>query len=230
MLEMPPVFLPPLMVKLLSLSIFESGKSWRQVVDIINRDRAMKILCEDAFKEFDENANLEMVIKTLGWKNFRNRLLSLFYVKVKGKKYPHVTLPSEIEELVDFEKRYENFSLKNNSRVLLFALYLMQSEFQLEKDYSNLERRLIEFPLEIDEALALANNKAEELDWLLFMLWHFYEFFGKKDFLLKIKKHQGDYQKLYETLHASDKELLLKNALAYATALGSDEIFFYKRV
>lgn len=230
MLEMPPVFLPPLLVKLLELSIYESNKSWRQVVEIINQDRAMKILCENAFKEFDEKANLEVVIKSLGWKSFRNRLVSLFYVKMRGNKYPQVTLPSEIEELVDFEKRYESFSLRNNSRVLLFAFYLMQSELSLHKDYSEMDRRLIEFPLEIDEALSLAKNKSEEIDWLLLMLWHFYEFFGKNDFLLNIKKYQGDYQKLYESLDNSQRELLLKNALAYATALGSDEIFFYKRV
>lgn len=230
MLEMPPVYLPPLLIKLCSMDIHENNKSWKEVTDLISRDKAMRILCERAFKEFDSKGNLESILKSMGWKSFRARLISLFYVKVKSHKYPHVTILSEVEELIDFEKRYEDFSLRSNSRILMFAFYLMQSQFYLEKEYSQFEKNLIEFPIEIDQALTMAKNKTDELDWVLFTLWHIYESFGKERFLKEVHKAGGDYLLLYEKLEGEDKEILIKNILAYSIALDSDEMLFYKKV
>ena len=226
MIEMPAVFIPPLLVELLSMELNEGPTTHRKVVEVINSDKAMRILCENTFKEFDESKNLESIAKNMGWKNFRNRLISLFFVKIKGHKYPLVTLPDEIKNLIEFEEKYEDFTFKNNSKIMLLAFYLMQSQFQLEEEYSYSEKMIIHFPESIYRALSLAKNKTADLDWILLSLWQLYEFLGEENFSNQINLFQGNYFRLYECLKENQKELFIKNLMAYAVALGRDEILF----
>lgn len=226
MMEMPAVFIPPLLVKLLTKELIPNANTHREVVEVINQDKSMRILCENTFKEFDKNKNLESIVKSMGWESFRNRLISLFFVKIKGHKYPLVTLPDEIAILLEFEKKYEEFTLKNNSKLILLAFYLMQSQFQLERDYSHFKENIISFSEDIHQALTLAQNKSVDLDWILLTLWQFHELLGSELFLKQIKLYNGQYLKLYDCLNVDQKELLMKNLMTYAMAKGSEEILF----
>lgn len=226
MIEMPAVFIPPILVKLLSMELVQSSDTHRVVVGIINQDKAMRILCENAFKEFDKNKNLESVVKAMGWESFRNRLISLFYVKIKGHKYPLVTLPDEINNLIEFEKKYEGFTQKSNSKLMLLAFYLMQSQFQLEKDYSHFNESIISFSDDIYEALCVAKNRSTELDWILFTLWQMHSMLGAELFKKQIKLYQGQYTKLYDCLNTDQKELIMKNFMGYAMAQAQEKILF----
>lgn len=227
MLDLPVVKLPHELVQLLKMKLYNDRSSYTKVNDVISSNKALSSLVSNAFMEFSSEGNILNVLNTLGWSHFRDRLISVFLYKRAFGKFPDTTDIHLISDLTDLEEQLSPFSIDSISRSLLFIFYLKNVEYSRREDGERFDVSSV--INEVQDFLSLGSGKNENIDWLIFNIWHFKEFYGIES--LKSKLEEGSsYRDLFIELPEHSQKKLVDNAISYACSIYDSESFYSQKV
>jgi len=181
-------------------------------------------LIERCFKDIDEKANLRNIIKALGWFGFRNRMASIFLEYQLNGSFPLKPNLELCHELLTLEESVKLKTVDGFSRAFLLAFY-----WKLHKYKSN--NSFLE-SLDWEDFLTLfsyTKARVVKIDWLIFMMIHFYTYQGKE--VLRDALSKGtDYSQMYNSLTVNQKRQYTMNALSYGASINEAEFFYQSRI
>jgi hypothetical protein len=220
--------LPQTLSFLLSHEMQLSTATLSFVCSIIEKDPAFTLLIQKSFSEFDSQGRLDCIVKSLGWRHFRDRLVSLYVFRSLYDKYPKTTDLRLVDDLINFEESFKQFSVDSNSRLMLLAFYVRLFEidfFNQKKESINL---LNEFKALYD-LLSLKNSKSPKIDFLLLLLWHLKNIFGEEEIKSSIKLGIN-FQDIADRMSLEQKNTFAANCLSYGASISEYELFIHDRI
>jgi hypothetical protein len=226
-IELPYVPLPREFLTLLksNLSVVNTPEP---IFEVIRPNRALYMILDSAFKEFDDGRGLEKLMLALGWSNFRDRMASLYVYKSIYGEYPAKTNMDLVDDIKAIETRFSEHAVHSYSRLFLLGFYLKLAQVKVRHRESN--RFLdLKLPPEIGTVIALSEARSERPDWILLMVSHFQIAFGTKNLingLISGKK----FEELYELMNPEQRELMHRNLLAYGASIQEEDVFLYGKV
>lgn len=198
------------------------------IFDSLRSNRALMMILETAFKEFDDGRGVEKVMLALGWANFRDRMASLFVYKMIYGDYPSKTDMELVEDIKFLESQYSDHAVHSFSRLFLLGFYLKLANIQIRERENN-QFLEIKIPHEIGTILKLSQGRSERIDWLILILTHLYHFLGEKllvNNLISGKK----FDEIYALLPKDARELMHQNLLAYGASINEPDVFLYDKI
>lgn len=229
MYDLPVIKLPNELTTLMKLRLHNHAQSYSYVIEVLSKNNSLMAIIANAFTEFSEQGKILEIINILGWKHFRDRLLSIYIYKSVFARYPDSTDTLLISDLSDCEEMISSFTPNSSSRALLFVFYLKYFEY-LKRDEGEGEIiKLNEIFEKVFDVLSLGDGKTHQIDWLAFSIWHFSEYYGIEDLEEKLNNKMS-FNQLYEELSENNKNQFINNSLSYACSINEDECFFSEKV
>ncbi len=198
------------------------------IFDELRSNRALMMILENAFKEFDDGRGVEKVMLALGWANFRDRMASLFVYKMIYGDYPMKTDMELVEDIKFLEHQYSDHAVHSFSRLFLLGFYLKLANLQVRERENN-QFLEIKIPTEIGTILKFSQGRSERIDWLILILTHLHHFLGEKllvNSLISGKK----FDDIYGLLPTDARELMHQNLLAYGASINESDVFLYDKI
>lgn len=225
--QLPHVHMPQEFVTLLksNLSVTTSPAP---IFDSLRKNRALMMILETAFKEFDDGRGVEKVMLALGWANFRDRMSSLYVYKMIYGDYPSKTDMELVEEIKNLEAIYSDHAVHSFSRLFLLGFYLKLANIQIRERENNQFLEL-KIPNEIGAILKLSQGRSERVDWLILIVTHLHHALGDKlimNHLISGKK----FDDLYGLMALDARQLMHQNLLAYGASINEADIFLYDKI
>ena len=226
-LNLPYVNLPSEFVTLLksNLSVTTSPAP---IFDVIRPNRALYLILEKAFQEFDDGRGLEKTMMALGWSNFRDRMASLYISKFIYGDYPQTTSMELVDDLKLLELKYLDHGVHSFSRLFLLGFYLRIANIQIQRREHN-QYLEIKIPDEVGMILRLSQGRSEKIDWLILIIMHLLNAFGDKmltNSLVSGKK----FEELYVLMAPEARKIMADNLLAYGASIRESEVFLYEKI
>lgn len=226
-LHLPYVTLPTEFTTLLksNLSVTTSPAP---IFDVIRPNKALYMVLERAFQEFDDGRGLEKTMMALGWSNFRDRMASLYISKCIYGDFPQKTSMELVEDIKSLEQKYLDHGVHSFSRLFLLGIYLRLANIKVQTREQN-QYLEIKIPDEVALVLKLSQGRSEKIDWLILIIMHFLNAFGEKmliNYLLSGKK----FEELYELMSPDVRKSMLDNLLAYGASIKEHEVFLYEKI
>ena len=109
-------------------------------------------------------------------------------------------------------------------------MYLKLCEIDLERNDEFFEERFIGIPHQVDEILAMGKSKSANPDWLILIVWSFYNKFGKPKCLEFFKTSKGDIDEIMNQVSKKDYTDFIMDLLIYGHAINDTQIFTETRV
>jgi hypothetical protein len=222
--------LPYELTQLLSTKLQDTRKQLRVISGVIGLNPGLQLLCENVFKEYSSEGNLESVAQVMGWKSFRERITSLYLFHKQHGRFPDLSDLNLVQDLVKFEKRFYAYSAKNNSRIFLLGLYLKFLEWDLINEGSIMDGNFLNLPSEIEELLELVDSKTTQPDYLILFLWHLLAFFEKDKIIEMLKDSEFTFEKIFQLLDEESKRSLITNFSIYAASIHQEDLFVFAEV
>jgi hypothetical protein len=198
------------------------------VFDLIRPNRALFLILENAFKEFDDGRGVEKVMTALGWSNFRERMASIYIYKSMHGEYPSKTDMELVEEIKEMEARFTDHSVTSFARLFMLGFYLKLANISIQRREDNkfLE---IKIPQEIGSLLKLSQGRSERIDWLILILLHLSASLGEKMLMNNLISGKK-FEELYILMPKDAQELMSQNLLAYGASIQEADVFLYEKV
>jgi hypothetical protein len=198
------------------------------VFDVIRPNRALYLTLEKAFQDLDDGRGLEKTMMGLGWPNFRERVASLYIYKSMNGEYPKKTQMDLIEDLKQFEAKYQNHSVHGTARVFLLGFYLRLANIEIQNRDNNQFLEL-KIPEEISGILKLSQGRTEKIDWLILITTHLYNALGEK--LLTNSLASGKkLEELYQMMPVDRRDEMHSNLLSYGASIQEPDMFVYEKI
>jgi hypothetical protein len=221
----------------------ESADALNRIYQDLFAGPVMSAIIQRAFKPSWPNQEMRQILRYLGLKNFRDRLASLYLHYYKYNYYPLATDPDDVKDILMIEQKLEQYTPNSPSRIFLFFYYLKLVGLHRERESGGPENivPLQHFPSEIVSLLQITNFKIGNIDWLLLLLWHFYDFLGGVSLhqkLLELGKCKSVgttgvneiYWSLFEKLTEEQKSLFVINCMTYGFSINDQRMFVEKIV
>ncbi|WP_408097054.1 hypothetical protein ACJVC5_18630 [Peredibacter sp. HCB2-198] len=226
-LHLPYVNLPSEFITLLksNLSVTTSPAP---IFDVIRPNKALYMVLEKAFQEFDDGRGLEKTMMALGWANFRDRTASLYISKFIYGEFPQITSMELVEDIKNLEQKYLDHGVHSFSRLFLLGFYLKLANIQIQRREHN-QYLEIKVPEEVGAILKLSQGRSEKIDWLILIIMHLLNAFGDKmltNALLSGKK----LEELYDLMSPDARQFMMDNLLAYGASIKEQDIFLYEKI
>jgi hypothetical protein len=228
MMNLQVIRLPQMLSFLLSHEVKISPATPSLITGIIQKDPAFSLLVQKTFAEFDPEARVESIVKNLGWKHFRDRLVAMYVFRNLYGKYPQSTDLRLIEDLVSFEQSFQSFAIDSNSRLMLLAVYLRFAEIYSFKRYKETLNLVIEFK-QLYELFTIKLSKSPKIDLLLLLVWHLKEFLGDEEIKFSIRAGES-FERIAERLSVEQKNIIASNFLSYGASVSEYELFIHDRI
>jgi hypothetical protein len=219
------VQLPSEFLTLLKLNVPVTSSA--SALEVLGKNKALMLILEKAFSEFDDGRGLSKLATALGWENFRDRLASIFIGKIILGAYPSSTNMELVDEIKQLESRFHGHGVQSNQRVFLLGFYLKMLNVSAGKREMNFHE--LQLPEGLEEVLKLTQGRSERLDWLLLMVWHMVFSLGKSAVIDALTRGQ-QFDDIFSQMSVADRELMHSNLLAYGASIGEDEIFLYDKI
>ena len=225
MIIFPRVLLPESFTALLKTNIHNTQDSLDKLNSLLSSSPSVAQLIEHSFLDIDPQKRVSIIVKSLGWRNFRDRLASLYIAHVIDGRFPEVSRTDLVEDLTDFEQKTIQYNVEGYSRNYLLAFYFKFIRLQLykegKKDLSikfNIENDLLDY-------LKLSKAKSVKIDYIILALFHFNFYLGK-GVLLKFERDQPlSYKELFSKLNKDQQLNMMGNILNYSYAIHEPEMF-----
>ncbi|WPU64045.1 hypothetical protein [Peredibacter starrii] len=226
-LHLPYVNLPSEFITLLksNLSVTTSPAP---IFDVIRPNKALYMVLEKAFQEFDDGRGLEKTMMALGWANFRDRAASLYISKFIYGEFPQNTSMELVEDVMNLEQKYLDHGVHSFSRLFLLGFYLKLANIQVQRREHN-QYLEVKVPDEVGAILKLSQGRSEKIDWLILIIMHLLNALGDKmltNALLSGKK----FEELYELMSPDARQQMMNNLLAYGASIKEQDIFLYEKI
>jgi hypothetical protein len=199
-----------------------------ELFKVMRQNRALELILEKSFAEFNDGRGIEKVITALGWPNFRERLASVYIYKAVHGSYPGKTDMELVEDIKQLELRFQDHAVHSLPRIFLLGFYLKLANVE-RQGQSPVPFHELGLPEGIEEILALSEARSEKIDWLLLIIWHLVNAFGTKALTDALKRGKK-FDDIYEEMETPDRELMNQNLLAYGASIQEDDIFLYEKV
>jgi hypothetical protein len=216
------VNLPPDFLVMLKMNTHFTVDNASKIIRHIHEHDPLKRLIQRTFSEFDSQKKIEGIISTLGWSNFRDRLTSVYLLKVLNGSFPFKTDPMLVNDLVSFEEKLVLHSVEGFSRSFMLGFYFKLIALHHHGTVEKLEN--LEFYPHVQDAIELLPKlkaRMVKLDWLIIQLMHFCEALGKD--AVGAHLENGDYHDIYAKLPTEKQTQMVSNFLSYSYAIQDRE-------
>jgi hypothetical protein len=221
--EFTEIHLPEEFVRLLQHQSKSQTEGAPKTTKFLEQYPSLKNLAMRTLEEFDpKKARLEVIINTLGWHSFRDRLAAVF---IQKKIEGHYSFQSDIKlvsDVVALEERLLKHSVLSMPNSFFISLYF--KFLSLEAENSNGRIEDLPFYNRIEQSISLLprlKSRVVKIDWLLLQLIHFNEYIDQEKIAKKIES--GKYDDLYGLLSSRQKSEMINNLLSYGYALGDKD-------
>jgi hypothetical protein len=226
-LPFPHVILPREFVQLLKSNLPATNSA--AVFDVLKANRGLYEVLDIAFSEFNDGRGLEKTMVALGWANFRDRFASLYIYKAIHGKFPLKSDMGLVEDILKFESIYGESSVSGQSRAFLLGFYLKLAHIKIQEAEKN---KFLEFRLPdeiIVPLLKLSQGRAEKIDWLILILFHFSEALGEKS-LTGALVSEKSFDEIYGLIPVDSRKSMHENLMSYGMSINEPETFLYQKV
>lgn len=223
MIELTETHLPEEFVHLLHEQNTSQSDTGSKVVKSISNYTSLEMLALRSMKEFQQkDGNLQEIIQTLGWNNFRDRLSSVYIKKNIDGHYPFETDLEVVSDVKWLEESLMKYSVSGTPRSFLMAFYLkLQAIEHATTGVQIKELKYYDKILESIELLKLVKLKVLKIDWLLLQLMHFCDCLPYTTVEKSLK--DGLYDDLYNQLSSDQKSAYINNLLSYGFAINDQD-------
>jgi hypothetical protein len=228
--EFPSIQIPDSLSRLCSLNLKNSRKSYTDIFEIIEADPFLRILVKDIFAPFIKNGGVLGMLTALGWEGVRNRLAESYIYYCRYKKFPTLVELDEVNDVLDIEKRFDFLYSELNSRVFMLGMYLKLCQISSENNPDLDGQEFITIPSEVDEILILGKSKNLNPDWLVVIVWSFYQLYGQERAAKLLLDSKGDMKVILDDISAEDYEKITASLLKYGFAINDTQFFVARKV
>ncbi|MBL6991048.1 MAG: hypothetical protein ISR65_14780 [Bacteriovoracaceae bacterium] len=226
--------IPEYFSHLLCINMQASKGNFDNLTSYIEKNAGFYALIQKVFPNIDEKIRIDVIVKSLGWNGFRNQVAALLLAYLDTGVYPNTPDIGLVNHILAFEETLKPFTIEGYSRSFLMALYIEMSKRAADRGplyKASAPHGLHNLTLSEDllELLSFASAKTIEIDWVVILLWHFKDFFGKNQLRDLIENNTG-YTALYGKLNTEQRFVLLNNLLRYGYAVNDGEIFYSEMV
>jgi hypothetical protein len=225
-LELPCVTIPLPLATLLKTHMHSGVGSVAQIFDLTSADKSFELLAKQSLSDVvigHENMAFDKILLAVGWRSFRERIV-LRYLESYQQTYK-IDEEIVVDDLLDFESRYVDFSQTSLSRLLMLAFFFKVCELH-EIAHGNIKHgNLLVMPYYVDEILAQGKAKNEKIDWMILLIWQLGLALGEDKLKKIFQTSKGNVQAIWQELAKLDQEKILKNMLVYAAAIHEDTLF-----
>ncbi|MEC8624855.1 MAG: hypothetical protein VXY34_08555 [Bdellovibrionota bacterium] len=207
--------LPNDFTHLLKIDIHKKGSLINYLNSYILDRPSLYVLVEKYLAKSSSGDSLEGFFHSTSWYNLRAKIASIYIGYKEEGAWPEKVDPSYADELLLFEEKIKKYSVDGYSRGFLFAFYLKMIQVHMKEINSF-------FPLSIINLLPLTKSKSIKIDWLLFILFKFHQFFGEEK-LIKNLKMGIPFEKNFGSLSADQKEDFYNDGLSYSYSINDKE-------
>jgi len=226
-IQLPHVILPNEFLILLKINVSLSSAS-EPIFEVIRPNKALFLVLEKAFKEFDDGRGLEKTMVALGWANFRDRMASLYVYKSIYGNYPIKTSMELVEDLKLLELRFSNHSVTSLSRLFMLGFYLKLANIETQRKENN-KYIDIKIPDELGPFLKFSQGRTEKIDWLILITMHLLNGLGEK-LLMNALVSGKKFSEIYNLMTPENRKDMMENLLAYGASIGEQDIFLYEKI
>ncbi len=226
-IHLPHVILPNEFLILLKINVSLSSAS-EPIFEVIRPNKALFLVLEKAFKEFDDGRGLEKTMVALGWANFRDRLASLYVYKSIYGNYPIKTSMELVEDVKLLELRFSNHSVTSSSRLFMLGFYLKLANIETQRKENN-KYIDIKIPDELGPFLKFSQGRTEKIDWLILSTMHLLNGLGDK-LLMNALVSGKKFSEIYNLMAPENRKNMMDNLLAYGASIGEQDIFLYEKI
>jgi hypothetical protein len=228
--EFPLVQIPDSLGQLCALNLKNSRKSYSDIYEIIEADPFLNLLVKDVFAPFIKKGGILGMLTALGWEGVRNRLAEAYIYFCRHKKFPSLIELDEVNDVLDIEKRFDFLYSELNSRVFMLGMYLKLCQVNFEDDPEFQDHDFITIPSEVDEILILGKSKSLNPDWLIIIVWSFYQLFGQEKTAELLLLSKGNMDLIFEKITTEDYEKVIESLLKYGHAVNDTQFFVSRKV
>lgn len=203
----------------------QSGEdNFENLAAYVRSEPGFYALVERCFRDVDEKVRTEVIVKSLGWYGFRNRMAAIFLEYQLNGRFPTKPNLELCHELIALEDNVKSQTVEGFSRAFMLGFY-----FKLHRYRDN--NSFMESFNWRDVLTLFKHTKARvvKVDWLLFMVMHLHAYLGK-EVLREALKGNADYTELYNRLDETQKRQYIANALSYGASINDAEFFYQSRI
>ncbi len=228
MIKFPNIFIAPEFSMLLIENLRNTNQSNEILTKFINGRTSFRRLIQYSFQDIDKKARIDVIIKSLGWKNFRDRLASVYIHYLFDNSFPKQTNLALVQDLLDLENSLLPYIITHSSRTFLLSLYLKLGRIHLSKTKQDLSEFELTIPTHVLEIFKNTKMKVVEPDWAIIILWHFSDYLGEQ-VLDKLIDDKAIFEEIILLLSQEQQDLMWDNFLTYSYAINDFE-FYQKQV
>ncbi|MCY4643751.1 MAG: hypothetical protein OXB88_03950 [Bacteriovoracales bacterium] len=227
MVQFPNIFVDPHYSYLLSQNLRFSDRSHRFIANYIKQHRGFHRLIVNSFLDVDTNKRIDFIVKTLGWKSFRDRLASVFIHYTHTNRFPEETNLQLTQDLIQFDMEMETYSSYGYSRSFLLAFYVKLCRIHSRETGLNFREEEWHIPRSVCGLMKKAKIKMIKIDWALLLLWHFVDYMGRERVEEIIDRGEG-FRMLMDLLTDGQRDELYGNLLTYSYGIDDQDFFHLK--
>ncbi|MCB9091665.1 MAG: hypothetical protein H6620_03840 [Halobacteriovoraceae bacterium] len=199
---------------------FQTKKEQEEfVIKKLAENPAIVVVLEKSIREMKKEMNMSKAVRAYGWEYIRDKLAELYLNRTLTHRYMTNNPNFSLQDLVEFEDKFFDFSTKGISRTFLLGFYLKLSESRLMDEGTLQNANLLESVKNISRFIKLRSVKSLRTDWLILTVWHFVQFFGEENFEEVLSKCHNEYRVLYNELDEDQKETMIGNLISYGASI-----------
>ena len=234
MIELPNIFVHKHFAYLLSQNLHSSNRPHQLIAQYITGHRDFHHLVANCFSDIDPQRRAHTIVRGLGWKNFRDRLASVFLYYAHNNRFPrwidsHEECQEKCQGPIELDQQMLPYTTSGHSRAFLLALYLKLAQAHLNKmgpSSQIMEQKLksLEIPQAVLALFKKAKSKVVKIDWAILLLWHFADDMGIEQ-LTKLLDRGTNFKTLQGLLTNEQRDKLYTNLLLYSYGIDDQDFF-----
>ena len=154
-------------------------------------------------------------------------MASAYITKEVEGHYPSSVLTDNIVSVEMFEDTLSPISVSSNSRAFLLGFYLKMVEVKYPENFIN---EPLKVPKSVIEILLTSTHKNIRIDWLILIVWHMVEYYGRSRFEELMKKYGNDFDNLYLSMNEPSRMKMTQNMLAYGSSIKDYDTLLFERI
>jgi hypothetical protein len=220
----PSIQLPDYFITVLKSNMAQRSNFIVELTNYIRHYPSMLGLIRKYFKDVDEQIRLDIILKSMGWENFRNRLAIIFINFEKYHFYPDDLDQSFLPELVTLENKVKAFTTSDNSRAFLLSFYKTIASIKLSPQTKVSAIKVPEISQSTIGLLRYANSKLLKVDLVLLILEQLSSLVGER-VLNKNLEEKFPFSAIYNLMDEKMKEDFVINLLNYGQSIKEVDLF-----
>lgn len=219
------VNMPNHFTRFLQADMHIASKSYNLFKSEVYNNPSINSLFNLAFRDIDPNLDVDMVMKSMGWEGFRNRLTCQYLNYANTGNFNQSVDENLCSEILHFEKVLRKYSVSGYSRGFQLGFYLKLWSKKPENLKSNARiTDLVDLTGVLIEILDRTKSKVIAIDWVVVVLSQLLNFLNK-DIVMSLFTDEMTYIDLYQILDVHQKRNIMSNLLSYGSSINDQEIF-----